>query len=325
VVIVATRIMPGANVTDNDTDLCMFNSDLALLQDTPDLADQVYTGVAMGNFTGSSYPQALVVAIEFDDPDNETSDNFTSYQVIFDLVAHDNISQWQDNGSYEVYRTIGTRRTVLYTGDVQAIEYDGDELSEWIVLSNRPKYQHPYFPATPEYPAPEYVHTSNWEMYDMDYDEWLQDNITFEVLQYCATWSTRGGMYTAFDYGMIGTGAAYGFSDVICTKFSDNVYEDHPIYDSHDNYFERGADQDPYWKWDCNDIDHDAWDWDPSTPVCDNDFPGTDVLPYISNLGQWQMITLTQRASLIYNTAYRDIVLADVDGDDDVEALVTAG
>ncbi|KKL17669.1 hypothetical protein LCGC14_2483250, partial [marine sediment metagenome] len=256
--------------------------------------------------------EALAVGVEFGDPDNET-DNDTSDMRIYQLVAHDNISYWGDAPN-----TVGAKRTVLWTGDVITIDYDDDPLDEWIVLGLRPKYLHPFYPSTPEYPAPEYVHVSTWRIYDLDYDELLLDNISFEISESSQTWGTRGGFYTGFDYGEI---TMYpGWPDVICAKFSDNVYEDH------DNYWERGKEQDSSWKWWCpsSNKGYDPMDWDPSTPECDEDFPGTDVIPYLSNLGQWLGHGLTNRSTPIWPVAYRDIVLAELDDDGDVEALVTA-
>ena len=46
--IVASRIMPGDNASDNSSDLCLFSSDLNLLNNTADVVGHAYNGVAAG-------------------------------------------------------------------------------------------------------------------------------------------------------------------------------------------------------------------------------------------------------------------------------------
>ena len=52
--IVATRIMPGDNASDNSSDMCLFSTQLDLVNDTAYRAGYAYHSLSVGNFTGSS-------------------------------------------------------------------------------------------------------------------------------------------------------------------------------------------------------------------------------------------------------------------------------
>ena len=315
-VIVASRIIAGDNDADNDSDLCVFDTGLNLLCDTDDDIGVVYNAVATGNYTHSGIAEAVVCTV--DPPDNLTAwpagDNWTSVNKLFWIQATDNATYFGHDNS------TNPERNHIHV-DIMTLEIGDGDLDEYGVISQRPKYDHPFFSPTPEYPSPtNLIEVTTLKIFGV-VEENLPDNVTFDYLLESITMQARGGLVTGFDWDKMS--GYLDFENFITCKLSDNAR------DNHDFYYERGAVDDPYWKWDCTveEDNKDAWDWDNSTPGCDNDFPGYDVYPYLSNLGSWSLRSLSNRSSLALNTAYRDVIFIDAVGDDvmgDFNVLVTA-
>ncbi len=311
--IIASRVIGADNDTDNETDLCIFNAQLDLVHDTANQVGYQYMDVATGNFTHSGYAEAIVCVLDI--PDNDIpwpmGDNLTSFNRMFFLVAGDNVTLFQDSNhtGQDVNKIFKIVKTIEYG--------NAGDLDEFAVLQSRPKYDYtPRFPATPEYPSPTHLlRVAELIVFEVTAES-LPDNVTIEIALITQTWTARGGEYSGFDWADINRTGVW--KDFWSCRFNDNVRE------GHDYYWERAEQWDQSWKWNCDDAHGDPWDWDNSTPECDNDFPGNDVIPYLSNVHHHTGRLLNNRSSLVYNTVYRDTVCLDLNYDGYVEAVVTA-